>query len=78
MYESGPAVEVYTESEPYGYDAFMYFIEGGVTLTSSEGTVTEIEAGDAVTIPKEWIRSWETQGYRRICVYYSDDPASIE
>lgn len=78
MYDSGPAVEIYTDDEPYGYDEFMYFLEGGVTLTSSDGTVTEINAGDAVTIPKEWVGTWETDGYRKIWVFYSDNPSSIE
>ena len=78
MYDSGPAVEVYTEEDPYGYDEFMYFLEGGVTLTSSDGTVTEIKAGDAVTISKEWVGTWKTQGYRKIWVFYSDDPDSLD
>ncbi len=30
MYESGPAIEIYTADEPYGYDECMYFLEGGV------------------------------------------------
>ena len=40
-------------NEPYGVDEYMYFLKGGVTLTASDGTVTEIKAGDSVTIPKE-------------------------
>jgi uncharacterized cupin superfamily protein len=52
----------------------MYFLEGGVTLVSIDGTVTEIEAGEAVTIPKEWTGTWTTQGYRKIWVFYSDTP----
>jgi uncharacterized cupin superfamily protein len=74
MYESGPAIEIHTADEPYGYDEFMYFLEGGVTLVSTDGTVTEIEAGEAVTIPKEWTGTWTTQGYRKIWVFYSDTP----
>ena len=65
-------------NEPYGVDEFMYFLEGGVTLTSSDGTVTEIEAGDAVTIPKEWTGVWETDGYRKIWVIYSEDGSALE
>lgn len=74
MYESGPAVEIYNEGEPYGVDEFMYFLEGGITLTSSDGTVIELEAGEAVTIPKEWTGRWDTQGYRKIWVFYSEEP----
>lgn len=64
--------------EPYGVDEFMYFLEGGVTLTSSDGTVQVIEAGEAVTIPKEWTGIWETDGYRKIWVIYSEDGSALE
>lgn len=71
MYRSGP---VTADLAPYGVDEFMYFLEGGVTLTSDDGTVTEIKAGDAVTIAKEWRGRWETQGYTKIYVIYSQTP----
>ncbi len=64
-------------SEPYGVDEFMYFLEGGVTLTSLDGTVTHIGAGEAVTIPKEWRGIWETEGYRKIWVIYSEDGSGL-
>ncbi|WOJ94177.1 cupin domain-containing protein [Congregibacter variabilis] len=64
--------------EPYGVDEFMYFLEGGVTLTSSDGSVTTITAGEAVTIPKEWTGIWETEGYKKIWVIYSDDGSAFE
>ena len=63
--------------EPYGVDEFMYFIEGGVTLTSSDGTVQRINAGDAVTIPKEWTGVWDTDGYTKIWVIYSADGSGL-
>ena len=75
MYRSG---EVRFEiDEPYGVDEFMYFLEGGVTLTSSDGTVTEIEAGEGVTIPKEWTGTWDTDGYTKIWVIYSADGSGL-
>ncbi|MDH4072788.1 MAG: cupin domain-containing protein [Gammaproteobacteria bacterium] len=75
MYRSG---KVRSEiNEPYGVDEFMYFIEGGVTLTSSDGTVTRIDAGDAVTIPKEWTGVWDTDGYTKIWVIYSADGSGL-
>ena len=61
-------------NEPYGVDEFMYFIKGGVKLTSSDGTVQMINAGEAVTIPKEWTGIWETDGYTKIYVIYSQEP----
>jgi uncharacterized cupin superfamily protein len=51
----------------------MYFLEGSVTLTSSDGTVQTIEAGEGVTVPKEWTGIFETDGYTKIWViYYAD------
>lgn len=76
MYSAGPSKEVI--NEPYGVDEFMYFLEGGVTLTSSDGSVTEIEAGEAVTIAKEWTGIWETRGYKKIWVIYSDDGSGLQ
>ena len=76
MYKSGKTLlEI---DEPYGVDEFMYFVEGGVTLTSSDGTVTEINAGEAVTIPKEWTGTWDTEGYVKIWVIYSEDGSGLE
>jgi uncharacterized cupin superfamily protein len=63
--------------EPYGVDEFMYFIKGGVTLTSSDGTVTVISTGEAVTIPKEWTGIWDTDGYEKIWVIYSADGSGL-
>ena len=75
MYKSGKSY--FEATDPYGVDEFMYFIEGGVTLTSSDGTVTEINAGDAVTIPKEWTGIWDTDGYTKIWVIYSEDGSGL-
>lgn len=65
-------------TEPYGVDEFMYFLEGGVTLTSSDGTVQVINAGEGVTIPKEWTGTWETDGYTKIWVIYSEDGSGLQ
>jgi uncharacterized cupin superfamily protein len=75
LYRAGPSR--WEIDEPYGVDEFMYFLEGGVTLTSSDGTVTEIETGEGVTIPKEWTGVWETDGYRKIWVIYSADGSGL-
>ena len=76
MYRSGkPRSEI---TEPYGVDEFMFFLEGGVTLTSSDGTVTEISAGEGVTIPKEWTGIWDTDGYTKIWVIYTEDGSGLE
>ncbi len=70
MYKSGKVrIDV---AEPYGVDEFMYFLEGSVTLTSSDGTELVINAGEAVTIPKEWTGIFETDGYMKIWVIYSE------
>ena len=72
MYKSGREREEYKE-ESYGVDEFMYFLEGSVTLTSADGTVQVINAGEAVTIPKEWMGTWESDGYTKIWVIYSNE-----
>jgi uncharacterized cupin superfamily protein len=60
--------------EPYGVDEFMYFIEGGVTLTSADGSETVVRAGDAVMIPREWRGVWDTDGYLKIYVIHYQTP----
>jgi len=75
MYQSGKTRSEI--SEPYGVDEFMFFLEGSVTLTSSDGTVTTVGAGEGVTIPKEWTGIWDTDGYRKIWVIYSADGSGL-
>ena len=70
MYSAGKSR--FDITEPYGVDEFMFFLEGSVTLTSDDGTQMTINAGEAVTIPKEWTGVWETEGYRKIWVIYSE------
>ncbi len=76
VYRSGKVRSEITE--PYGVDEFMYFLEGGVTLTSADGSVQSINAGEAVTIPKEWTGIWDTDGYTKIWVIYSEDGSGLE
>jgi uncharacterized cupin superfamily protein len=75
MYKSGKTRSEI--NEPYGVDEFMFFLTGGVTLTSSDGTVTKINAGEGVTIPKEWTGIWDTEGYTKIWVIYSEDGSGL-
>ncbi|NIV16835.1 MAG: DUF861 domain-containing protein [Woeseiaceae bacterium] len=75
MYKSGKTrIEI---TEPYGVDEFMYFLEGSVTLTSTDGSVQVINAGEAVTIPREWTGTWDTDGYTKIWVIYSEDGSGL-
>jgi uncharacterized cupin superfamily protein len=69
VYRAGP--NRYTIDEPYGVDEFMYFLEGGVTLTSKDGSVMEVRAGEAVIVPRDWRGDWDTEGYTKIYVIYS-------
>ena len=75
MYKAGP--QIFDINEPYGVDEFMFFLEGSVTLTSADGSVTTVNAGEGVTIPKEWMGRWETAGYRKIWVIYSEDGSGL-
>jgi uncharacterized cupin superfamily protein len=76
MYKSGKAR--FEATEPYGVDEFMYFLEGSVRLTSADGSALEVNAGEAVTIPKEWTGVWNTDGYTKIWVIYSEDGSGLE
>lgn len=75
MYKSGKSH--FKATDPYGVDEFMYFIDGSVTLTSSDGSVQTINAGEAVTIPKEWTGIWDTDGYTKLWVIYSEDGSGL-
>ena len=71
MYRSGKTR--FEIDEPYGVNEFMFFLKGSITLTSSDGSVMTVHAGEAVTMPKEWTGIWDTEGYEKIWVIYSPD-----
>jgi uncharacterized cupin superfamily protein len=75
MYRSGKTR--FEIKEPYGVDEFMFFLKGSVTLTSSDGSVMTVNAGEAVTVPKEWTGIWDTDGYEKIWVIYSADGVGL-
>ncbi|MFL2501674.1 MAG: cupin domain-containing protein [Luminiphilus sp.] len=75
MYKAGP--QTFDITEPYGVDEFMFFLEGSVTLTSADGSAVTVNAGEAVTIPKEWTGRWQTEGYRKIWVIHSADGSGL-
>ena len=64
MHKAGP--QTFDITDPYGDVELMSFLEGSVTLISADGSVTKVNAGEAVTVPKEWMGRWETAGYRKI------------
>jgi uncharacterized cupin superfamily protein len=70
MYRSGPA-HLDSRGKDYGVDEFMYFVKGGVTLTSVDGDVQVIHAGEAVTIPHDWRGTFDTKGYTKFYAIYS-------
>ena len=76
MYRSGKVR--FEITEPYGVDEFFYVLEGSITLISADGTVTKTNAGEAVSIPKEWTGIWDTDGYSKIWVIYSADGSALE
>jgi uncharacterized cupin superfamily protein len=67
VYKAGPSD---TMSDGWKHDEFMHFLEGSVKLTSEDGTVTQVNAGDAVTLPMGWKGRWETPGYTKYYVIY--------
>jgi uncharacterized cupin superfamily protein len=72
LYDAGPSEQ---DIDSYPEDEFMYFIEGGVKLTSSDGTVLEVKAGEGAAIPKGWKGHWSTPGYKKYYVTYASGKA---
>jgi uncharacterized cupin superfamily protein len=72
LYSAGPSEQ---DIDSYPEDEFMFFIEGGVKLTSSDGTVLEVRTGEGAAIPKGWKGHWSTQGYKKYYVTYDTEPA---
>ncbi len=68
LYEAGPSEQ---DIPSYPDDEFMFFLSGGVTLTSADGTVLTAQAGEGVAIPHGWKGHWSTKGYRKYYVVYS-------
>lgn len=71
MYSAGPSD---MQFDGYPVDEFCYFVSGSVTLTSADGTVLTVEAGEAVTLPKGWKGRWQTEGYTKYYVVYAGEP----
>jgi uncharacterized cupin superfamily protein len=67
----------FEQTEPWGVDEFLYIIDGSLTVTSSDGTVQVISAGEAITIPKEWTGRWDTEGFTQIWAVYSEDGSGL-
>jgi uncharacterized cupin superfamily protein len=63
----------HVQFDSYRADEFCYIISGEATLTAADGTVTKLEAGDAITIPKGWKGKWTTGGYTKFFVSYKSD-----
>jgi uncharacterized cupin superfamily protein len=60
----------HVEFESYAGDEFCYFVSGEATITSADGSVLKLKAGDAITIPKGWKGRWDTSGYTKYFVSY--------
>lgn len=60
----------HAEFESYAGDEFCYFVSGEATITSADGSVLKLKAGDAITIQKGWKGRWDTSGYTKYYVSY--------
>ena len=67
LYSAGPSEQ---DIGSYPEDEFMFFIEGGVKLTSLDGAVLSVGVGEGVAIPRGWKGHWSTQGYKKYYVTY--------
>jgi uncharacterized cupin superfamily protein len=72
LYRAGPSEQ---DIDSYPDDEFMFFIEGGVKLTSADGTVLQVKAGEGVAMPRGWKGHWSTQGYKKYYVTYDSEPS---
>lgn len=68
LYDAGPSEQ---DIASYEDDEFMFFLAGGVKLTSADGTVLEVQAGEGVAMPKGWKGHWSTKGYKKYYVTYT-------
>ena len=68
LYDAGPSE---TDIDSYPNDEFMYFLAGGVTLRSANGTVLVVRAGEGVAMPRGWKGHWSTKGYKKYYVTYT-------
>lgn len=67
LYSAGPSEQ---DIASYPEDEFMFFLEGSVKLTSADGSVLEVDAGEGAAIPKGWKGHWSTSGYKKYYVTY--------
>ena len=72
LYRAGPSEQ---DIASYPDDEFMFFIEGSVTLTSADGSVLVVHAGEGAAIPKGWKGHWSTPGYKKYYVTYDTGEA---
>jgi len=71
VWDSGAArMEINT---PYPYNEYMHLLKGSVTLTSADGQVTEVNAGESVILPMGWTGIWDTPGCLKVYVIYAPD-----
>jgi uncharacterized cupin superfamily protein len=73
IYTSGPTQAEVAGPDGYPADEFMYFITGGATLTSTDGSKVVVNAGEGVSLPRGWVGTFATQGYTKL--YVSRQPA---
>ena len=52
--------------DSYPYNEYIHVLDGSITLTSSDGTVTEVGPGDSVVIPLGWKGRWDSPGVTKI------------
>jgi uncharacterized cupin superfamily protein len=72
LYDAGPSEQ---DIDSYPEDEFMFFVAGSVKLTSTDGSVLEVRAGEGAAIPKGWKGHWSTSGYKKYYVTYESGDA---
>ncbi|MGO7733187.1 cupin domain-containing protein [Rhizobium leguminosarum] len=73
LYSSGPVHEVINMPGGYPNAEFLVVLSGEITLTTENGLKTKIGSGEAVSIPKGWLGSFDSESYVKLyAIYYPD------
>jgi uncharacterized cupin superfamily protein len=60
-----------TYDQPWPYNEYVHITEGSLKMISSDGEVTELEAGDSAVVPMGWTGTWDTPGLTKIYVIHA-------
>jgi uncharacterized cupin superfamily protein len=63
--------EAHWDIDSYPYNEYIHVLDGSITLTSADGTVTDVQPGNSVVIPLGWKGRWDSPGVTKIYVIHA-------